>query len=96
MKGLTAALGALGVAFSVLAGSLQPALGGSSAEDGGCDHIAVLSDDDATGLRVIDVMDLDGAVVATIPLQIFAYHVATLKGTDVDQPRNLAKSVTVE
>jgi glucosamine--fructose-6-phosphate aminotransferase (isomerizing) len=31
-----------------------------------------------------------------IPLQIFAYHVATLKGTDVDQPRNLAKSVTVE
>jgi glucosamine--fructose-6-phosphate aminotransferase (isomerizing) len=37
-----------------------------------------------------------GAVLATIPLQILAYHVATLKGTDVDQPRNLAKSVTVE
>ena len=36
------------------------------------------------------------AVLATIPLQILAYHVATLKGTDVDQPRNLAKSVTVE
>ena len=32
----------------------------------------------------------------TVPLQLLAYHVADLKGTDVDQPRNLAKSVTVE
>lgn len=32
----------------------------------------------------------------TLPLQLLAYHVAVLKGTDVDQPRNLAKSVTVE
>jgi glucosamine--fructose-6-phosphate aminotransferase (isomerizing) len=31
-----------------------------------------------------------------IPLQLFAYHVARLRGNDVDQPRNLAKSVTVE
>jgi glucosamine--fructose-6-phosphate aminotransferase (isomerizing) len=31
-----------------------------------------------------------------IPIQLLAYHVAVLKGTDVDQPRNLAKSVTVE
>ncbi len=36
------------------------------------------------------------AVLATVPLQLLAYHVACLKGTDVDQPRNLAKSVTVE
>ena len=35
-------------------------------------------------------------VVYTLPLQLLAYHVAVLKGTDVDQPRNLAKSVTVE
>ncbi len=35
-------------------------------------------------------------VVYTIPLQLLSYHVATLRGTDVDQPRNLAKSVTVE
>jgi len=35
-------------------------------------------------------------LVATIPLQLLAYHVADLRGTDVDQPRNLAKSVTVE
>jgi len=35
-------------------------------------------------------------IVATVPLQLLAYHVAVQKGTDVDQPRNLAKSVTVE
>ena len=35
-------------------------------------------------------------IVYTVPLQLLSYHVAVLKGTDVDQPRNLAKSVTVE
>jgi glutamine---fructose-6-phosphate transaminase (isomerizing) len=35
-------------------------------------------------------------IVATIPLQLLAYHIAVLRGCDVDQPRNLAKSVTVE
>jgi glucosamine--fructose-6-phosphate aminotransferase (isomerizing) len=35
-------------------------------------------------------------VVATVPLQLLAYYVAIKRGTDVDQPRNLAKSVTVE
>lgn len=35
-------------------------------------------------------------ILYTIPLQLLAYHVAVAKGTDVDQPRNLAKSVTVE
>mgnify|MGYP001819757510 CR=1 FL=1 len=35
-------------------------------------------------------------VIFAIPLQLLAYHVAVSKGTDVDQPRNLAKSVTVE
>jgi glucosamine--fructose-6-phosphate aminotransferase (isomerizing) len=35
-------------------------------------------------------------IVYTVPLQLLAYHVAVLKGTNVDQPRNLAKSVTVE
>jgi glucosamine--fructose-6-phosphate aminotransferase (isomerizing) len=48
---------------------------------------------------VINVDAPDNAVapiIFTIPLQILAYHVAILKGTDVDQPRNLAKSVTVE
>jgi glucosamine 6-phosphate synthetase-like amidotransferase/phosphosugar isomerase protein len=35
-------------------------------------------------------------VVFAVPMQLLAYHVAVLKGTDVDQPRNLAKSLTVE
>jgi len=35
-------------------------------------------------------------VLTTVPLQLLAYHVAVYRGTDVDQPRNLAKSVTVE
>ena len=35
-------------------------------------------------------------ILYTIPLQLLAYHVALIKGTDVDKPRNLAKSVTVE
>ena len=35
-------------------------------------------------------------ILYTIPMQLLSYHVAVLKGTDVDQPRNLAKSVTVE
>ena len=40
--------------------------------------------------------ELLAPVVLTVPLQLLAYHVALLKGTDIDQPRNLAKSVTVE
>jgi len=45
---------------------------------------------------VPDTHELLSPVLAIIPLQLFAYHVALARGTDVDQPRNLAKSVTVE
>ena len=45
---------------------------------------------------VPDTHEMLSPVVAIIPLQLFAYHVALARGTDVDQPRNLAKSVTVE
>ncbi len=51
------------------------------------------------GLTVHGIETVDEAVAPitfTIPLQLLSYHVAVLKGTDVDQPRNLAKSVTVE
>jgi len=52
------------------------------------------------GVTVIEmprhVTYVQAPVVYTIPLQLLAYHAAILKGTDVDQPRNLAKSVTVE
>ncbi|MHB8397680.1 MAG: glutamine--fructose-6-phosphate transaminase (isomerizing) [Candidatus Limnocylindrales bacterium] len=45
---------------------------------------------------VPDTHDALTPVLAVIPLQLFAYHMAVARGTDVDQPRNLAKSVTVE
>jgi glucosamine--fructose-6-phosphate aminotransferase (isomerizing) len=45
---------------------------------------------------VPDTHEMLSPVLAIIPLQLFAYHVAKARGTDVDQPRNLAKSVTVE
>ena len=47
-------------------------------------------------IRIPDLGDHLTAVIATVPLQLLAYHIAVAKGTDVDQPRNLAKSVTVE
>jgi glucosamine--fructose-6-phosphate aminotransferase (isomerizing) len=47
-------------------------------------------------LFVPRVHELLAPVVVTPPLQLLAYHVAKLRGCDVDQPRNLAKSVTVE
>jgi len=47
-------------------------------------------------LRVAEINDVLAPIIYTIPLQLLAYHVALIKGTDVDQPRNLAKSVTVE
>jgi glutamine---fructose-6-phosphate transaminase (isomerizing) len=47
-------------------------------------------------LRVASGGNFIAPAVFTVPLQLLAYHVAVLRGTDVDQPRNLAKSVTVE
>jgi glucosamine--fructose-6-phosphate aminotransferase (isomerizing) len=47
-------------------------------------------------LEVPATPELMSPVVVTVPLQLLAYHVASLRGCDVDQPRNLAKSVTVE
>ena len=41
-------------------------------------------------------LDLLNPILATVPLQLFAYHIAVARGCDVDKPRNLAKSVTVE
>ena len=52
--------------------------------------------DVVTVLTIPAVGNAIAPIAFTIPLQLLAYHVAVLKGTDVDQPRNLAKSVTVE
>jgi glucosamine--fructose-6-phosphate aminotransferase (isomerizing) len=55
---------------------------------------------DSDGVHVLTmpkhVAEFQAPIVYTVPLQLLAYHVATMRGTDVDQPRNLAKSVTVE
>jgi glucosamine--fructose-6-phosphate aminotransferase (isomerizing) len=47
-------------------------------------------------LPVPPAADLLSPLLTVIPLQLLAYHIAVLRGCDVDQPRNLAKSVTVE
>ena len=54
------------------------------------------SEDGVTVIAMPHADRLISPIVYTVPLQLLAYHVAVLKGTDVDQPRNLAKSVTVE
>ena len=69
---------------------------------GGC-IIGVISEDDHELLTVVDhaitiprTTDMLTPILASVPLQLLAYHIAVLRGTNVDQPRNLAKSVTVE
>jgi glucosamine--fructose-6-phosphate aminotransferase (isomerizing) len=47
-------------------------------------------------IEVPETLPLLTPILTTIPLQLLAYHVAVRRGCDVDQPRNLAKSVTVE
>jgi glucosamine--fructose-6-phosphate aminotransferase (isomerizing) len=67
-------------------------------------ELYVIADDDANvqaeeGVHVIRLPDNAGLlspIVATVPLQLLAYHAALCRGNDVDKPRNLAKSVTVE
>jgi glucosamine--fructose-6-phosphate aminotransferase (isomerizing) len=69
----------------------------------GASVIAVAYDDDTEiehytdhVLRIPRTMDLLSPVLSIVPLQLLAYHVADARGLDIDQPRNLAKSVTVE
>ena len=47
-------------------------------------------------IEIPETDELLSPLLATIPLQLFSYHIAVLRGTNVDQPRNLTKSVTVE
>ena len=69
----------------------------------GAEVIAVVSAGDVEAsklaqhvLEVPETPELLSPVVVTVPLQLLAYHIAKLRGCDVDRPRNLAKSVTVE
>jgi glutamine---fructose-6-phosphate transaminase (isomerizing) len=65
--------------------------------------IALATEGDQTVRKVADdviylpkTLELLNPILATVPLQLFAYHIAVARGCDVDKPRNLAKSVTVE
>ncbi len=61
------------------------------------DETLDVTPDDTTHVLTVTPSENEmSPVIFTIPLQLLAYHVAVIKGTDVDQPRNLAKSVTVE
>ncbi len=58
--------------------------------------VATEASDEITQCVMPEIDPLVAPIVFTLPLQLLSYHVAVLRGTDVDQPRNLAKSVTVE
>jgi glucosamine--fructose-6-phosphate aminotransferase (isomerizing) len=65
--------------------------------------IAILTEGDQMSEKVADhvieipeVSDLLSPILSVVPLQLLSYHIAVRRGCDVDQPRNLAKSVTVE
>ena len=58
--------------------------------------VATTASDEITQCVLPETDSLIAPIVFTLPLQLLSYHVAVLRGTDVDQPRNLAKSVTVE
>ena len=60
------------------------------------DGIEALGDEAAHSIALPKVDPFVAPILYSIPVQLLAYHVAVVKGTDVDQPRNLAKSVTVE
>jgi len=60
------------------------------------DHSIKIELDHYQNLTLSDIYPSTSPIVYSVPLQLLSYHVAVLKGTNVDQPRNLAKSVTVE
>ena len=61
-----------------------------------CEQAALDEGEGITHIELPWVYDSISPIIYTIPLQLLSYHVALVKGTDVDKPRNLAKSVTVE
>lgn len=69
----------------------------------GASVIAVINEDDAQTetvadyvIRIPECESIATPSLTIVPLQLFAYYIASLKGCDIDKPRNLAKSVTVE
>jgi glucosamine--fructose-6-phosphate aminotransferase (isomerizing) len=87
--------------FEKMTGNIQ------EAKARGGSVIAITSEGDSRMAAILDpkndvllamprTADMLTPVVMTVPLQLLAYHIAVRRGCDVDQPRNLAKSVTVE
>ena len=62
----------------------------------GCENGGLTDEQGMTSIAVPRVPDIIAPIIYTVPLQLLSYYVALVKGTDVDKPRNLAKSVTVE
>jgi len=84
-----------------LAGKLQSNLKEVRARNGklfifASPETKIIKDEGTEIILLPEVSELLIPIVAVVPLQLFAYHVAVLRGKDVDKPRNLAKSVTVE
>ncbi|MDB5572528.1 MAG: Glutamine--fructose-6-phosphate aminotransferase [Hyphomicrobiales bacterium] len=92
------ALAPSGELFSKVASNVREiaARGGRITVLGDRRAILSLSDVASTALTIPSCDDLIQPIVAAIPLQLLSYHVAVARGSDVDRPRNLAKSVTVE
>jgi glucosamine--fructose-6-phosphate aminotransferase (isomerizing) len=61
-----------------------------------CEELQEMPEEGVSYIRLPKIPSSLAPILYTIPLQLLAYHVAVMRGTDVDQPRNLAKSVTVE
>jgi glucosamine--fructose-6-phosphate aminotransferase (isomerizing) len=59
-------------------------------------QVGMISSTGVTVLPVSPTEDSIAPIIFSVPLQLLAYHAAVFRGTDIDQPRNLAKSVTVE
>ncbi|MFA6493619.1 MAG: glutamine--fructose-6-phosphate transaminase (isomerizing), partial [Candidatus Paceibacterota bacterium] len=84
-----------------LAGKLQSNLKEVRARNGklfifASPETKIVKDEGTEVILIPEVDELLAPIVAVVPLQLFAYHVAVQRGKDVDKPRNLAKSVTVE
>jgi glucosamine--fructose-6-phosphate aminotransferase (isomerizing) len=92
------------VFVSPLGGTNQKILGNMEEVKARGGHIiAVVNEDDVNAsaladhtIRIPETVDFLSPLLTVIPLQLLAYHIAVLRGCNVDQPRNLAKSVTVE
>jgi len=84
--------------FDKTASNVQEALarGGRAVLFSDASGVARLGDKALFAVTMPDVDPFVAPILYSIPVQLLAYHTAVLKGTDVDQPRNLAKSVTVE